>query len=162
MKKIAFAILILSNLTALSAIAGAEDHMQNQVCYAIEISQGAYLPRTLPTEICFESLNVDFDKNQISIYSFFPMYSELFMNLKISYLARKNEDGYTFRSKGEFYSDWQSGCGEGESLSLLVSGQVDNYGSGNIAYQEISVEQAVTPDSCHSQPQLTRYYYKLR
>ena len=78
-----------------------------------------------------------------------------------SYLLRKNEDFYWFKSSAVLLNSWNSGCGDGEKTELLISGLVDFRRARNAADLTISVNSEQTIDTCHSRPALTTYCYAL-
>ena len=155
MKSILFtSVLLLSSLV----FAGPEDHIQNQICYnlknpAVKIDQ-------VPGQICLEQISLDLQAEKIYIYSYFQ--GSLYQNVQLDYLARKNEDFYSFRSSSVFHKEWNSGCGDGLLLTVKIQGKSDNYGEVEPQYLDISVEQELTNDTCHSKAQKTVYEYTLQ
>jgi len=81
---------------------------------------------------------VDPSAEIITAYSWFQ--PVLYENLKIDYVARKNEDGFSFRSSAIIH-DSLNGLGDSERMTLKIKGVVNNYGEGDIKYLDISLEQ---------------------
>jgi hypothetical protein len=107
--------------------------MMSQTCYYLKDPSEAALATTyVPNEICLESVIIDEAKNTISVYSFFPQFSELFKNLQLNYFARKNEDGFRFKSSGNLVTEAEIGIYETVTSDLLISGIVDNYGAVDV------------------------------
>jgi hypothetical protein len=127
---IALSVLVLS----ITAHAGPEEHKQDQTCYYIVAEESSQLNDGIPTEICLETLNVDTSAETISVYSYFD--ANLFKNLKLTSVTRKNEDAYSFKS----VSAIEDGLNQ---TKLFVNGQVNNYGESDVTYLEIKVEQVV-------------------
>lgn len=148
-------------LTGLFAFAGPEDHIQNQKCYGLASSQGTNVDQKIPVEICFETVTVDLALSKVVIYSYFM--PEIFADSKVISLIRNTEDTYKFSVSNVLFNRWNSGCGDGESITLFVSGQSDFNGEVNMNQEfKISVEQDLTNDTCHSQPSTTVYDYTLK
>lgn len=137
------------------SMAGPEDHISAQVCYYIQKTQ--YVPTNVPSQICLETLDVNPMNSTISIYSYF--YPKFYTNVKLTSLIRKTEDNYSFKAESILLNEWQSGCGDGETVTMHISGLTDFNGSGDIYTLEISVEQNFTNDTCHSEPQTTVFKY---
>ena len=127
---IALSVLALS----FAAQAGPEEHKQSQTCYYVVAEESSELNDGVPTEVCLETLNVDTSTESISVYSYFN--SDLFKNLKLTSLTRKNEDAYSFKS----VSALKDGLNE---TKLFINGQVNNYGESDVTYLDIKVEQVI-------------------
>ncbi len=129
-------VLIALSVLALSiaAHAGPEEHKQAQTCYYVVAEEGSELNDGVPSEICLETLNVDTSAETISVYSYFN--ADLFKNLKLTSVTRKNEDTYGFKA----VSALEDGLNE---TKLFVNGQVNNYGESDVTYLDIKVEQVV-------------------
>lgn len=137
------------------ALAGPEDHIAAQVCYDIQKTQ--YVPTNVPSQICLETLDINPMNNTISIYSYF--YPKFYTNVKLTSLIRITEDNYSFKAESVLFNEWNSGCGDGETVTMHISGLTDFNGSGDISALKISVEQDFTNDTCHSEPQTTVFKY---
>lgn len=157
MKVLLLAVLFLS----IAAFAGPEDHLQNQKCYALDVQSGTYVGAHVPAEVCFKSVTVDLVHNEVIFYSYFtPM---MFADNKVISLIRNTEDTYKYSVRNTLFEDWQSTCGDGETVTLFISGQSDFNGIADMNQDfKISVEQEITRDNCHSEPRNTVYNYKLR
>lgn len=133
---IALAVLVFS----LVASAGSEEHAQSQTCYYVIAEQSSPINNEIPTQICLETLNIDTNAETISAFSFF--YPELYEELKLSYVTRKNEDFFNFSASSLLRDDV---VGENtQKMTLFISGQVDNYGAAaDIKSLTISLEQIV-------------------
>ncbi|MEQ1723550.1 MAG: hypothetical protein ABL930_10270 [Pseudobdellovibrio sp.] len=154
MKLILSLFVVLSGLTA---FAGPEDHIAAQVCYQLQNAKNA--PKDIPQEVCLETLNVYPQDNTINIYSYF--YPNLFKDMTLSSLIRNTEDTYKFKAESVLRNEWQSGCGDGNKITLFIDGQTDFNGDGQneLGNLKIRIEQDQTNDTCHSEPQTTVYKY---
>ncbi len=152
MKAILFALISLMTLDIASA--------NNQTCYVISPADARRLPVTVPSQICFEKISVDLDKAKVSVSS--TTHAKLFNKFTLIHLSRKNEDAHSFTAYNVFYAVEQSTCGEGETLELLISGLVNNYGEAIIPELKVSVEQQLTRDTCHLEPQVKEFNYILQ
>jgi hypothetical protein len=127
---IALSVLILS----IAAHAGPEEHKQAQTCYYVVAEESSQLNDGVPTEICLETLNVDTSAETISVYSYFN--ANLFKNLKLTSVTRKNEDAFSFKSVSAIEDGFNQ-------TKLFVSGKVNNNGEADVNYLDIKVEQIV-------------------
>jgi hypothetical protein len=152
-------LFLLVTLLSVSAFAGPEDHIFNQTCYDLVKTEGQVLNKSVPEEICLETLNIDLSRETIAIESYFQ--AGYYSKMKVTYLARKNEDYYAFRARNNLKYDWIS-CGTGETVALELRGLVSNYGEGFVDQLEVFVETENTYDSCHSESEINYYNYKLR
>lgn len=133
-------ITLMTLVFSLTAVAGPEEHMQAQTCYYLIAEESSPINNDIPTQICLESLTVDTSAETISIYSYF--YSDLYKNLKLNYIARKNEDSFSFRASNLVRNDIVGT--EVQKITLFISGRVDNQGEvDDLEYLTISLEQIV-------------------
>jgi len=139
-------------------MAGPEDHIQNQICYNLKNPELAQNQPQLPLQVCVEEISMDLSTETVSIYSYFQR--SLFENIQVDYLARKNEDYFSVRTSSVFYNQWNSGCGDGQKLTVKVNGLSDNWGVMDPQNLVVTVEQEITNDTCHSKPQKTIYQYE--
>lgn len=137
MKKLLLSVAVL---TSLNSFAGPEEHISNQTCFSLKNSaQAALASKYVPTQICLEEVTIDSSKETIQIYSYFM--SDLFKNLKLDYFARKNEDYFRFRSSSRLVDQAQVATNQDVTIDLNISGIVDNYGSSDVRYLDVSVTQ---------------------
>ncbi|MBC7419234.1 MAG: hypothetical protein H7328_00765 [Bdellovibrio sp.] len=129
----------------------------DKVCFNLLPAYVKFRPTNVPKQICLKSFSVDLSTNKITVQSTQP---NLYQGLKVSYLARHNEDAYTFHSYGVYYFNEEMTCGKSETLELFVSGRLDNYGEAIASEMKISVDQWVTKDSCHLEGQRTSFMYQ--
>jgi hypothetical protein len=130
-------LIVLS--IGISAFAGPEDHVQAQTCYGIRADQVALASSYVPQQICIENLTLDTSNDTISAYSYFM--NDLFKDLKIVTLTRKNEDFYSFSAKNILAADAQITTDKSVHVEMTISGLSDVYGQGDINYLKISVQQ---------------------
>ncbi|MFN3454632.1 MAG: hypothetical protein ACK41T_06685 [Pseudobdellovibrio sp.] len=155
MKTIFYLLLAATtSIYALTAYAGPEEHRDAQKCYR----NTELKPTYVPSEICLETLSVNANNDTITAYSYFM--EQLFTNLKIDYLARRNENGFRFRSSALIHYDWPS-CAFGELATLHIDSISDNDGVVDIAYLDIYVKTQQTPNTCNTQPNTKIYKYTL-
>jgi hypothetical protein len=142
--------------------AGPEEHKAAQTCYVLDAEQAGEADAEIPLEICLETLNIDVTThaNDISVYSYFQ--PQLFQGLKVTSLIRQNEDQYTFKASNILLDRWESGCGEGQTVELTISGLTDFLGTGDVTRLEVSVTETTLHDVCHSHPQTTKFIYQAR
>lgn len=149
-------LITLLSILSLNAFAGPEEHIAAQVCYELDSvsANGA------PSEICLEEASLNLENSSISIYSYFMPY--LYKDLSLNYLARRNENGYRFRSSAILEKQTDAMCGAAQESVLKISGISDNDGIVDISFLEITIEQSYTPDTCHSRPQVSILRYVLK
>ena len=156
--KIVYALLALT-LSSI-AFAGPEDHYQNQSCYALEAAQLAKPTNQIPLEICLEEATLDLQHNKLYVSSYFQ--PELWKNISVYSLIPKNKDQYSFLAASRIYDNWDSSCGDGDTVEVMVSGLADLTGHIDPAALKVTVDHTVTNDTCHSQGLTTTYTYKLK
>ena len=125
---------------SLNVFAGGEEHEQAQACYSVVVEESSQINKNIPTQICLERVLVKTTENTFAVYSFF--YSDLYENINLTYVARKNEDFYSFRSQSLIRDDIDSDMNS-QKITLFISGVVDNYGDADIKFLTISLEQIV-------------------
>ncbi len=136
MKKI---ILSVTLLTSLISFAGPEEHLQNQVCYRMKPVQIERASVYTPKEVCIESLTVDTNSNKVFAESYFM--PELFKDLKLTSIVRKNEDFFRFSAVNKLAEQVQVATDQSVNIDLTISGIVDNYGVVDISDLKVSVLQ---------------------
>lgn len=141
--------LSLSLLSTL-AVAGPEEHRDIQTCYYPQLNSN-----TKSNGICLEEISVNLQSAELSIYSYFM--PEMFKSLKVTTLTRRNENGFTLKTKGVLVNSLNSETCSGEHVSLIVNGQVDNDGVGEVQYLEISTETTKYDSHCNLNVQTLRY-----
>lgn len=144
-------------LCSLQSFAGPEEHIAAQTCY---VPSNQAMKATIPQRVCLEEIfvsSVDGAVPALNIYSYFSR--EYFQDMTLTYLARHNEDSYSFRGSKILLQNWESGCGSAEKVTLEVSGRVDNDGLGLASAVDVSVKYETTNDTCHSKAQVNIYEY---
>jgi hypothetical protein len=136
MKNIIALILILSSI---NVFAGAEEHEQSQICYSLQSPDVATASVYVPRKICLETVNIDAMKNQISVFSFFM--PELYEDLKLTSLIRRNEDVYSFKAISKLADQAQVATDESVIVDLMISGETDFNGAGDISNLKIQVKE---------------------
>lgn len=143
-------------LASLQAYAGTDLHMISQTCYALEQSYDT----SVPSEFCLETLDINLAAEKITAYSFFDQYAEIYKNLSLNYFARKNEDGFSFRSQSVISDKTENGLSEKQTLK--ISGVVDNYGIAEVHCLNITLVQELT-NSYHDNAVIVRLFnYRIR
>lgn len=150
-------LIVLISAFCLNAFAGPEEHIAAQVCYA---QASANPVANAPQRICLEEGSLNLDNNSISIYSYFMPY--LYKDLSVNHLARRNENGYRFRSAALLERESGAMCGSAFESVLKISGISDNDGLIDISFLEITIEHSYTADTCHSRPQKFVLEYVLQ
>lgn len=140
-------------LLSLAAVAGPEERRDAQSCY-YPVAQNS---DNKISSICLETISVDLRTEELSIYSYFM--PELFKNLKINTLSRRNENGFSLRTKGTISSTLDSKTCSGEHVSLILNGQLDNDGVTEAQYLDISTETAKYDSNCNLNVEVLKYRY---
>ena len=136
MKKLLMSVLVL---TTINVFAGPEDHIQNQVCYRMKAEQIQFASIYTPKEVCIENLTVDTNSDKVYVESYFM--PELFKNLKVTSVVRKNEDFFRFSALNKLADQAQVATNQSVNVDLTISGLVDNDGIADINYLNVSVKQ---------------------
>lgn len=113
-------------------------------CYQAETAT----PYKVPSVLCFESITSSVTANQFDVVS---ADGSLPKTLRVTETSRHNEDKINFKAEGALVDIWESGCGDGIQAVVKVQGQLV-YGYIEPQYLTITVDAAVTSDTCHSQP----------
>lgn len=150
-------LIVLISALSFNAFAGPEEHIAAQICYA---QASADPVANAPQKICLEEASLNLDDSSISIYSYFMPY--LYKDLSVNYLARRNENGYRFRSTALLENESGAMCGAAFESVLKITGISDNDGIIDISFLEITIEQSYTADTCHSSPQKSVIKYVLQ
>ncbi|MFV8251254.1 hypothetical protein [Bdellovibrio bacteriovorus] len=107
------------------------------------------LPEGVASVLCVDEVVLSSDEKQLELigqdYSV-PAF------LDVVQTSRHNEDKLNFKAQGALVDIWQSGCGNGLSANLVISGRTE-YGEIHPQSLNVSVEVAETNDTCHSEPQ---------
>lgn len=143
-------------LCTLQAYAGPEDHISAQTCYSLKSAA----PAAVPSRVCLEQISITdvySTSATLNIYSYFNQ--NLFNGMQLTYLARRNENGYTFRAANVLVDTYESGCGSAEKATLQISGPIDNDGLGYAEYVDVSVKYETLADTCHSHLQVQNFNY---
>lgn len=157
--KAVFALLATSLLLSSVSFAGPEEHLDAQRCFVL---QGA-APAAVPQKICIENITLrdaGMSVSSISVYSYF--YGHLLNGMQLSYIARRNENGFSFKAENMISREYDPGCGASEIVTLKISGRSDNDGLVEVPYVYVSATVESTNDTCHSAPEATDYQYKLQ
>lgn len=152
-------VSVIALLSSLVAFAGPEDHIQAQVCYNLSAKQIATKGEHIPLQICVEDAHVNVDKGVASIYSYFNQ--QYFQDVKVDSLVRQTEDTYRLQLSSVIYNDWQTICGDGETVVVKIKADSDFNGVVQKDQLKVTVEQEFTNDSCHSPAWTTEYIYSL-
>lgn len=148
MKSILATALIVCSL---NAFAGPEDHISVQTCYKLK---STYITNAIPERICLEEISVNSPETtqaSLNIYSYFNQ--SYFEGMALTYIARRNENGFSFRAANVLVETFESGCGSAEKVTLQIYGQLDNDGVGQPEYVDVSVKHETQNDTCHSKLQ---------
>ncbi|MGE9746488.1 hypothetical protein [Bdellovibrio bacteriovorus] len=126
---------------------------QAQTCFRAT----AALPDGVASILCVDKVVLTADEKKLELvgqdYSV-PAF------LDVIHTSRHNEDKLNFKAQGALVDIWQSGCGDGLSAKLMVSGRTE-YGEIYPQYLSVSVEVAETNDTCHSEPSKHTVPYAL-
>lgn len=138
---IIFALVTMSSF----AFAGPEDHMYES-CY----STNEVLPTEIPIKFCFDDAYLKADSNTLYVDG---TYSNVPRTMNTTTLIRNTEDSYKFTATANIVNKWESGCGEGVTANLTISGKADFNGYTDPKSLKFTVKYEVTNDTCHSWPQ---------
>lgn len=109
----------------------------------------------IPEEICLENIQLDLDTEIISVNDRSQILPK---RLATSYLARRNENGFSFRASHPYINSWEGGCKEGLTVMINLRGRTDN--DGLVEWLELSATYEHTVDNCHSPIQTGTILYK--
>lgn len=143
-------------LCSFNAFAGPEEHIAAQTCYALLTPA----PKAIPERVCVEEISLnhaDTTHASLNIYSYFNQ--RYFENMQLTYVARYNENGFSYRATSVLVDVYESGCGSAEKATLQISGRADNYGMGFPEQLEVSAKYDTLVDTCHSKLQTRIYNY---
>ncbi len=138
---IAVALFSLSSLT-----------WAGQLCYVAE-GNGPDVPQ----EICLESIQLNLETEVLSMSDRSQVLPE---SLDTNYLARRNENGFSFRATYPFIYSWEGGCKEGLTVLINLKGRTDN--DGLVEWLELSATYEHTVDNCHSPIKTGTIHYKIK
>lgn len=126
---------------------------QAQTCFRATVA----LPDGVASILCVDKVVLTADEKKLELvgqdYSV-PAF------LDVIHTSRHNEDKLNFKAQGALVDIWQSGCGDGLSAKLMVSGRTE-YGEIYPQSLSVSVEVAETNDTCHSEPSKHTVPYAL-
>ncbi len=140
-------------LLSVNAFAGPEDHMYDS-CYTANKN----VPSSMFSTLCFADVVLNLSKSTLD----FSGYAMTMPNqMATESLYRKTEDSYFYVAKKNIVNKWESGCGEGLKVDLVVTGEADF--NGTIDPKSLSVIALIeeTNDTCHSHSQESVIEYKL-
>ena len=82
--------------------------------------------------------------------------------MKLNYIARRNENGFSFKADNMISREYDPGCGASKIVTLNISGRADNDGLVEVSYVNVSATVESTNDTCHSAPEKTEYTYQIQ
>jgi len=130
----------------------ASTSMAKAACYVTDDNWSQ-----LPQEICLNDMQVNLDTEVLTINETNGVFPQ---SLPTNYLARRNENGYSFRTSHLLVDSWPGGCESGVTIVLNINGKTDN--DGVVDYIELSADYKHAHDSCHSREREGRAIYKLK
>ena len=138
---------------SINVFAGPEDHMYES-CY----SAVKGLPANVYSTLCFDDASLNLNNNTVEFSGYVANMPSPF---ETETLYRKNEDFYFFVAKKNLINKWESGCGEGLKIDLVVTGEADF--NGYIDPKSLSMTALVeeTNDTCHSKASVKSVEFKL-
>lgn len=155
--KAVFAFLATTLALSSFSFAGPEEHIAAQTCFVLK---GAQPTSAMPARVCIEDIvlnDPDMSSASISIYSYFN--GKYFDGMWLDYIARRNENGFSFKAKNVLSDLGGSGCDYAEKVTLKVSGRADNDGAVDVSAVSVSASLETTVDSCHSTPHVQEFEY---
>ena len=130
-------------------------------CFSIAILPGQAVDGDIPVEMCIESITVDMDNSQLSVAS--DITPQFFSKLSVHSFMRNEEGRVRFYATKEIFRDWKSDCSEGQTVSVVISGQSDANGQVQLNNElRLMTDEKTTSDTCRVQPTTTTYRYVLR
>lgn len=154
-------ITVFMTLLGLSPWLNAQQPLDRHKCFGRATLPDQLIDGDIPVEYCLESISVDPDDRQINISS--KITPQVFSDMKINSLLRSQDGKVRFYASKEIFSDWNSDCNEGQTVTLVITGQTDT--KGNIAINDnlkIITDDKTTTDTCKVQPTMTTYRYNLK
>ena len=151
----------MKSLAASSFSATENNHRANQICYTLAAVTGASsadpLPATIPNELCFETLSIDLVASKIDVFSYFQPH--LFKDLTLQMLKLEPDDRYSFTASSMLKNQWDTGCGSGEKIEMVMTGVSDFTGFGDVWSIGIEIRYQQTTDTCHATVQTVTYSF---
>ncbi|MFM6928644.1 MAG: hypothetical protein ACKOX6_09275 [Bdellovibrio sp.] len=155
--KAVFAFLAMTLALSSFSFAGPEEHLAAQICFVLK---GPQPTSAIPERVCIEDItlsNLETSSVAISIYSYFN--GKYFDGVWLDYIARRNENGFSFKAKNVLSDISGSGCDYAEKVTLKVSGRADNDGLVDVSLVSVTAILETAIDSCHSTPHIQEFEY---
>lgn len=148
-------------LFGLSLWTYAQQNQDRHKCFGLATVANQPVDGDIPVEYCMESVTVNADENDIRVSS--KITPEVFTDLKINSILRSGDGKIRFYASKELHNEWSEDCGEGQIVTLVITGQTDARGqvSMNDNFKIITDEKATT-DTCKVTPTFTTYRYLVK
>lgn len=130
-----FKFVLISILISLTTSAYANEFNHTESCYEVAEVASA----SIPTKLCLNSVELNLNSNELTLQSSHALYTNLYKNLSVSQVSRHNEEWISFHSSKVIHNS--SIKGTTETLTLKVSGRVDNYGVGFANFVDLNIVQ---------------------
>jgi hypothetical protein len=146
--------MFMKKMLAIASLALASSVWASPACYIAEESW-----YEIPQEICFEEILANVDTEELRITETTKIFPT---TLASNYFARRNENGFSFRTSHTHIDNWSGGCEDGLTIVINVRGQTDNDGYVEVTHLEVSADYEHAFDSCHSRIRKGTVRYKLK
>lgn len=153
--------VVFLTLFGLSLWCNAQTNPNLHKCFGLATAPNQPVDGDIPVEYCLESISIDPDATEITVSS--KITPEVFSDLKINSLLRSSNGRIRFYATKELHNDWKTDCGEGQIVTLVITGQTDN--RGRVAINDnlrIITDEKATSDTCKVAPTFSSYRYILK
>lgn len=130
-------------------------------CFGLATVPNQLIDGDIPVEYCIESINLDVEDNDITVSSKYT--PQVFEDLKINSILRSSDGKIRFYASKELHNDWTADCGEGQIVTLVITGQTD--ARGRVAINDnlkVITDEKTSTDTCKVPPSFTSYRYIIK